>query len=602
MTPSTQTTWWLNEGQRGLIKTAVAVARLDQSEDRHEPGIIMSAGHPAIELDLTPERVVELRQNLVALGYLGVEHAAFDQAVDIAISADLLDGAATFLAEIKTCSDTILLSGLSLAGKEPVRASDAKFQVTGRSGFPLPQTDGQYDSVEWVFIIEALARLAALDGYVGHAGRFNFGQRGIEVRLLRYRLASYQVGSGRRNQPFGKDDMLALRALMQHLADFGPEASDLEVDDAGVELSASLIADLGDARRMLARFARRLDEHPLVYRDVTTKGYDADPYHQLRVVDGRFTTTCMSVFPWDDCTVSHVGEANRPAAADRARSVLNQTGLELLQAALASAGFYGGRLDGVWGEQSHAGLRAAVGFHGRTLRDFVRFLGDGHWAVNLPKLIKDIFGAQAPTDADNARHLDYMAREIKDEDWNRNTDAEGALKVREQLMDAARAGRRLFQGMRSMLRSAVDFLWKRVRGLWNWLTGAVRPMQDYFKLVIRGAREGLRAFLRGIDLMGRYIFGLPIYSIGTSGLPSVVSIFSADRDAALWITATASLDTIRDHMRMIDRQTRAFAVFCRATAGFVNLASMIASGPIGWARASIYLLRHLFMASKLNET
>lgn len=600
MNPAQRTAWWLDEGRRGLVQTAEKVARLDQPEKRHEPGIIRSAGQPAIDLDLTPERVVELRQNLMTLGYLGAEHAAPDRVVDPTASAEMLEGVATFLTEVKNCADTVLLCGLSLAGDEATPSGGKMVQAPGRSGHPTPQPDGQYDPIEWVFIIEALARLTALDGYVGHSGRFIYGQQGIAVRLLRYRLSSYQAGSGRPGLPFARDDMLALHGLIQHLADADQRTVDLATDDAGVELSASLVADLGDARRMLARFARRMDETPLVYRDVSTTGYDADPYRQLRVVDGKFKLASVPMYPWEDSTVTQVSEADRQAAADRERSAFNQAGLEFLQVALASAGFYAGRLDGFWGEQSQAALRAALAFQGAYVGDFVRFLGDGLWAVNVPRLIKEVIDAQAPADADNARHLEFVATEIKDEDWNRETDAEGMsviTKVRSQLMDAARAGRRLFQGIRSMLHSALDFLWKRVRGLWNWLTGAVRPMQDYFKLVLRGAREGLRGFLRGIDLMGRYVFGLPLYSTGPAGPPSAVSIFSADRDATLWVAATASPETVRDHMRMIDRLTRAFTVFSRMAAGFVKLASLIASGPIGWARASVFLLRHLFMSA-----
>ena len=551
------------------------VAGVAERFDLGEVRLVEAA--PPVLTPLEGARLDEIKQHLIDLEYLDPSPAEIEATRP---TRALLAGLSSFLVEAGASLEAPLAEAA-----QPAAPGDPWFdEAAAGAGAGPPSAVAQ----------ELLRRATSFDGESTLERRPAIGEGGLAVRVLHFQLKRLGLFHQRLANPVGPATLHALNT-----AAAGFRRAGLPHDGPPPVSSEEMLPLLGDIRLLLARMARHVGRTPIVYRAPGQRGDDED-FDDIRVREGRFETRggffsgvtgLFSSRPsWDDDWPEY------ETAEERLQSLQNTLVLRFLQIGLWSLGFYAQRLDGIWNPACHEALLAALETYDIDREDVLRVVEGGFLAVNLPRLVEEVFGPGGIGEEEFQQQLAML-------DANTEEAADGAAaaeresglwtQVASGIRAALRTGARVLSGVKSLLKSAVDGLKKGVQ----WVGGAVArligPIKNFVLFAYRGAREGLQMLVRAITPFVHFVLRKPIVTLDGEDRAAVLTKFDLDRDALVWVAPGAAREVVDEHAGLCRRLARALSVVLAFMGEALDLLIAAATGPLGWTRILVAALRKL---------
>jgi len=445
-------------------------------------------------------------------------------------------------------------------------------------------------------------QLLAFDGGAPPPPSLEPGDRGLWSRILHHRLSAFGLFTRPVEEAVGPSTLLALRRL-DHLLTPGRLGGSGATARAAAEILGDLGGATGDIETLLRRFAATLDATPLVFHEASADWEGRADFDTLRIEDGAFANTSAFSFGHIRSLFSDPEPAApgfRGGAEERAGDPEARFGLGLLQVALWSAGYYGGRLDGWWGALSHRAFRELARDRGDRLEDAVLSLGRGYFAVNLRAALPMLYGPQGRTAETAAAEADFVTIELESADLEPGRPQRQGFwaGLRKGLRAALGLGRRILTGAASIARAIGAGIRRGVGAIRRAVGGALEAVGGVFAYIYRGVREAVRLIRRGMAPFVHFVLRRPIWTVDAAGRPLAMMDHDLDRDVVHWAAPWASPAQIAAHAGLVRRLARALDLILAFVVGVLDLARAMAFPPaIGWLRLAIKvvgLLRRLF--------
>jgi hypothetical protein len=444
---------------------------------------------------------------------------------------------------------------------------------------------------------ERVAQALRLEGE-GLARRLpEHGETGLASRLVKAQLVQLGASFGRVEAPFGEDDDSALLSIGRWVrapGDRWNEATQGELEQGNRRSLVPVLRMLASAKDMI---------EALIARDPT--GFLVAP---AAPQDGQAAVLPVRVFPEEGSFIESVfdresfrfGPAQGRAplfetAFDGDPSLAvqdhgNDLGLRLIQIWLQRDGFYRMTVDGrfqagSWSALTAAAQRADVASAPiESVRPCFRVLPGGFAALSLQLVYSRILDNEAP--ASEAALRDQLFA------------APGGLGVTQAELveadDRARAlrpapsddgGLGIFRSVRSVLAGAVDAVRSFFHQTKHLVERMFEPVADLLSWLRRKARQLVDAIWRSLVPVRRLLFGEPWADAG------VLSRISSDRDATLFVAVGASPEVVRHHLAELRMHNARFLLSARVIAFVVAVFVELGTGPIGWLRLVLRVLR-----------
>ena len=419
-------------------------------------------------------------------------------------------------------------------------------------------------------------------------------------RTLHYRLETIGLYTAAPDTPVGPKTLRALRRLDNLLDPGRTTASGLTLRSLPVILRDHGKAT-GDIETLLNRFNETLGVDPLVFHDATSDWAAMASFRSLVVSAQTREFDNLSANPFRGL----FSDAEEPTfdgtVEDRAADEECRFGMQLIQVALWSAGYYEGRLDGFWQALSHSALRDLAMDRDDKSGHILLSLGGGYFALNPFTAAALLFSARPETVA--LTEAEFVAAELQGDRslvpppekrgfWNR---------LKSGFRRAIDLGRRVLTGAASVARAIGDSIRRGVRAIGRRVGRALEAVGGVFAFLYRGARDVVRAIRRGVRPFLHFAVGLPVVTADEDGRPLAMTDNDFDRDTLFWISPHATAEQIERHTGLIQRLTRALDFTLSFIVEIIDLARTAATltTPLGWVGLAFKLvgiLRRLFTA------
>ena len=564
--PEAQRLAALSDGLRVQFLTTEEVPQpLDQGESVAESAEDSENGSTA-----------EWLQHLVALGYLDAEDAVGGT------EAGRRRRRRAFALLAEDLADASDLAG------GPALKNELDEGVSGEPPGPLA-----------LMVVE---QLLAFDGGSPVPPTLAAGDRGLWSRVLHHRLSAFGLFTRPVADAVGPTTLLALRRL-DHLLTPGRRGGSGATARSLSEILGDLHDATGDIETLLRRFTATLGVTPLAFHDAASDWESRADFDTLRIEDGAFVnTSAFSIGHILDLFSDREGAepSFRGSVEERAGDPESRFGLGLLQIALWTAGYYGGRLDGWWGELSHRAVRELVRDRGDRLEDVVLGLGRGYFAVNPQAALPVLYGSQARSREAAAAEADFVTAELEGQDLEPERPPRRGFwaGLRKGLRAALSLGRRVLTSAASLARAIGNGVRRGIRAIRRAVGGALQAVGGVFAYIYRGVREVVRLIRRGMAPFVHFVLRRPIWTLDATGRPLAVTDHDLDRDVVHWVAPWASPGQTAAHARLVRRLARALDLILALVVGALDIVRSMAFPPaIGWVRVAIKivgLLRRLF--------
>ena len=293
----------------------------------------------------------------------------------------------------------------------------------------------------------------------------------------------------------------------------------------------------------------------------------------------------------------------------------NHLGVRLLQIGLWRAGFYTGAVDGAFGKQSHAALLALIEQEGeegagtrvlsatqlRRVAVAAEVPGRGNWVVDL-RLVGKLLDAYAPPPEEVARREeDEIWEGIRQSGQEERLDREFVAREKELLRlydrGTAEPGRRVYYGVRGLLRGAVRAVGRVLRWIAGVVTHLVGAVFTFVKVVARRIQSGIGLFFTGFGYLLHYLVGRPFVTLGqrrpNGEAPIMATRYGADFDTVSFIDAGVSGEEVGLHRSRLRDMQGGIAFFMDCVVGMIGLLARM-TPPTGWLRLAVALARYVY--------
>jgi hypothetical protein len=503
------------------------------------------------ETPLDREMLGQWQQHLLDLGYLAEADAGADR----------------YTAEVMQAIDSFCRDDPTLTRPDVRPASNGG---SIRSNLEIP--------VEHVGAVELdrLTRLTAFEGLSLGAEVPGRGEQGLIGRILHFRLKVLGLYGRAVDAPVSKHTTDALRALERTIGPVGD--------------SENIIDLLADPERLEEKYLAHHQHEPLVFRHPSKRPPAAVDYERLAIVDGRFLSTDneWTVLEHRDSQIFRQLQEqleHRSSPAARKMVANNRFGLQLIQVQLWKHGFYEGRLDGWWGALTVEALEEALEFEGIPVDEVLRPLGQGYFALNFWRLHERLFMQLDRAESDLNACREYIMQESI---YLGEQEKYGGLfrrvwgSVRDNFQEAIAAGRRIYRGVNTLVKSAANALLKG----FNWIRGElqhlVAPVANFLRLCSTTIRDGIHTAVQAVQKFFHFVLGKPLAVHDEADC--IFVRFDRDLDPVLFVSDDASSELCDHYHHLLRGLSRAIEPSLLVAARVIRYLCRIAAGPPGWLR------------------
>lgn len=544
---------------------------------------ILAEFFPATFLNMASHgREEEFLQPLIDLGYL--EGRVCDpDFIEMALSRDALRGPGAI--------------GLHMAIRQGLAVFRAEATEVGMLDAGLVASDlGEGEAAivhPGTVEMELLHLLVSLDGEARLGKLPREGDEGLLVRVLQYQLDVYGLFEGKVGQPFGEMETMQLEKLRAWLG------LDLLVEVLPLLADSELLADalLNSSVFSQQAFGVAFFEAPFddflgmgngsrAFRDALEKSLDP-----LRQVAFQKLVAANRLL-----VVRRLLDAER--VAEIADSEVNRFLLRLIQVRQWTRGFYQGKLDSDFGPMSIGSLVEYARSHEDNMDEWLLKSGrakDGkeYWSINYIRLLE---GMKASDGAAGAATLDGLVADF-DAGLERlpfNERGKVMVGLGDHFLDFnvnarknLRMGRRVYYGIRSLVRSISKGLGKIIDFIIKGARAIAQLTKNLAKLLFRAVREALRVFGRGLG----FLFSDRTITTQEGFSVAAITKFDFDMDAFNYYNPAIGPEAFRLHQESLRQMVSGLGFSLELTATVINVALGLAAGPSGWIALALGLVR-----------
>lgn len=451
-------------------------------------------------------------------------------------------------------------------------------------------------------VLEAVERLLSFDQGTAIPSDMTVGDQNLWSRALHHRLAALNLYSGAIEAPVGDTTVRALRRLDFMISPSRKARNHWEKNGASARSISQILGDwraeITDISKLLRAFERTLDVDPLIYHDSEGEVDRLAYFDTVVVVDGEFENlTIMSrLGDWfsDSDPVRPKWEG---PVGDRAMAFECRFGLGLIQLALWSSGYYGGRLDGFFQAGTRDALRTMAADRDIDINRIILSVGDGYFVFNLHAARHMLFGPYPEVHVSPETEAKFISHELETRFVANMTERDGFwTRLGQGLRDALKAGRRILTGTVSVLKAIGDGIRRGIRAVGRVIGGALDAVGGVFVYLFRGVRDAVHLIRRGMQPFLHFILRQPVWTTDNTGRPVAMMDHDLDRDVIHWIAPWASNQQIHAHSARIERLARALDFTLSVVTWVIDIArvAFLPGGLLIVALKIVRGIRHLF--------
>ena len=303
---------------------------------------------------------------------------------------------------------------------------------------------------------------------------------------------------------------------------------------------------------------------------------------------------------------------------DHVDTGVNHFGVRLMQLGLWRAGFYTGRLDGDIGPYTHRGLEAlidqerAYGELGdRRLDRLLLPVGESmeDWVVDLRELARLLERYVPPSMEEAEREEDAIWDRLREAGQEERIDEVFTARqreIRDCYGDVARhPGRRVYYGLRGLLRGAFRAIGRIVKWVAGVVEGLLGAVFDFVKALAKRLQEGMGLFFTGFRFFAHYLLGRPFVTLGAAGAdgasPLIMTRYQVDFDVVSFVDRGAGREALAQHTALLQRSRNGAAYFLEVIATCIRAVALLRP-PFGWLRLAVLVARliHRFLRRQIG--